>query len=79
MNVQVAVWDLRGGQGAPSFGARGPSHHSQIDCHMLVGMLGNLSDVVAETGPVRTSVDSIALDRQENQRLAFTLGNGWSG
>ena len=38
-DAQVLVWDLRGGTGAPAFGARGPVHHALQDIISLPQVL----------------------------------------
>ena len=76
---QVVVWDLRGGHGAPTFGARGPLHHSLIDTVHLPELINSIPALAAEVEPVQSSIQGMMLDAADNRRLAFHLENGWSG
>lgn len=76
---QVALWDLRGGRGAPSFGARGPTHHEQVDAVSVAMLISRIPAVTQEAGSVRSAIQDLVLDPQDHRRLAFHLHNGWSG
>ena len=77
--VQMTTWDLRGGQGAPTFGARGPTHHSQVDVVSLPSLVSGIRALAQEVGPVHSAVQALLLDPLDPRRMAFYLRNGWSG
>ncbi|KAK9785867.1 hypothetical protein WJX73_010457 [Symbiochloris irregularis] len=76
----VALWDLRGGKGAPAFGAKGAWHYSQLDSLHIPSMMERIPQLRQEVGDLPQScVQSIALDPRDDRRLAFNLRCGWSG
>lgn len=78
--MQVALWDLRGGKGAPAFGARGVSHHSQLETLHIPSLMGRIPQLRQEVGdPPQSCVQSIRLDPRDDRRLGFNLRCGWSG
>ena len=78
-HVQVLVWDLRGGTGAPTLGARGPVHHSLREVISLPQLVGAVPDLAAQTCVPSSAVDNLLLDPGDQRRLAFHVGCGWSG
>ena len=51
----------------------------QVDVVSLPGMINRIQALANQAGPVTSSVQTLSLDPMDNQRLAFHLGNGWSG
>lgn len=60
--AQVVFWDMRGGRGPPSFGAKGPQTHNMLD----------KIDILSSSETSR-NLDSIHLDPTNPVKLAFSL------
>ena len=78
--MQVLVWDMRGGCGAPvMFGAQGAQSHSLLGVLSVRRALSKVDQLVAETEIPQSAVHALELDPRDPTLAAFNLACGWSG
>ena len=78
MSPQIVGYDLRGGTSAAMALGSAGQHPAVLEVGVRQALL-QLPELEQQTSISRSAVQSINLNPQDSNRLAFHLASGWSG